>query len=174
MLEIEIKSYCEDHAGITGKIKSLGGKLLKKTIEKDIYFKHPVRDFKDTDEAFRIRIADNKNILTYKGPKIGNKTKTRFEKEVEFMDLDSMKEILDRLGFNAVDEINKTRTIFRIDDVEICLDNVEGLGSFIELEVMGMNQMLGEDKIFHIADKLGLTEFETKSYLELKSEKQQI
>ncbi len=173
MLEIEVKAYCNNHAEITEKIRSLGGLLLKKVSERDIYYKHPARNFADTDEAFRIRIEGNKNILTYKGPKVGNKTKTRFEKEVEFTELNSMKEILEKLGFDIADEIYKTRTVYRIDDVQICLDNVEGLGNFVELETMGLDRQPGEEKLFNIAAKLGLAEFEIKSYLELKLEKSQ-
>jgi adenylate cyclase class 2 len=174
MLEIEIKAYCDNHNEIAEKIKSLGGQLFKILNERDIYFKHPVRDFANTDEALRIRIENNNNILTYKGPKISKKTKSRFEKEVEFMDLDSMKEILDKLGFSIVEEISKIRTIYKIDDVEVCLDNVKDLGIFVELETKGFDQQEGEARLFEIAGELGLSEFETKSYLELKLEKRQL
>ncbi len=170
MLEIEIKAYCDNHDDVIAKIKSLGGKLEKKVNERDIYYKHPARDFVKTDEAFRIRVEDNKNILTYKGPKLGKVTKTRIEKETDFYDLNAMKDILNSLGFSVVDEVVKTRIIYKINDTEICLDKIDGLGSFVELEKKGMDQG-AEKELFKLAGELGLSRFETKSYLELKLER---
>jgi adenylate cyclase, class 2 len=170
MLEIEIKAYCDNHDDVITKIKSLGGEFVKKVSERDIYYKHPARDFVKTDEAFRIRVEDEKNILTYKGPKLSKVTKTRIEKETNFYDLNAMKDILNSLGFSVVDEVAKTRVIYKINDVEICLDNIDGLGSFVELEKKGVNQE-AEKELFKLAEKLGLSRFETRSYLELKLEK---
>jgi len=168
MLEIEIKAYCAGHDEIIRRIEKLGGTLQKRVSEKDVYYRHPARDFASTDEAFRIRVEDERNILTYKGPKIGTKSKTRIEKEVLFADLTAMKEILNMLGFAVVDEISKTRTIYKINDIEVCLDNVDGLGTFVELEKLGTDREEGEKVLFSVAFELGLSEFETRSYLELK------
>ncbi|MFH0975355.1 MAG: class IV adenylate cyclase [Spirochaetota bacterium] len=170
MLEIEIKAYCDSHNAVIAKIKSLGGTLVKTVKERDTYYKHPARNFAETDEAFRIRTEDGKNILTYKGPKLGTKTKTRVEKEAGFDDLAAMKEILGSLGFAVVDEVAKTRTIYRIGDTEVCLDSIDGLGAFVELEKLGTDMEV-EKELFDLAAKLGLSRFETKSYLELKLEK---
>jgi adenylate cyclase, class 2 len=171
MLEIEIKAYCDDHNDVVEKIKSLGGKLVKIVEDKDIYYKHPSRDFVETDEAFRIRIEDNITLLTYKGPKIGGRSKTRFERELVFNGLDAMKEILDKLGFTIAGEVNKVRTYYSVKDIEICLDSVDGLGDFVELEIKGDDRVESEKILFDTANILGLTRFERKSYLELALEK---
>lgn len=170
MFEIEIKAYCDDHEETIKRILSLGGNFQSELYEKDIYFKHPARDFAKTDEAFRIRIENNRNLLTYKGPKIGDKTKTRLEYEVEFNDLKSMTEIIKNLGFETSEEIIKNRIVYLFNNIEICVDSVEGLGNFIELEKKGEDIDQAERQLFEIAGKLGLTRFERKSYLELKLE----
>jgi len=132
-----------------------------------LYYKHPSRDFEKTDEAFRIREEDNKTLLTYKGPKIGGISKTRFEREVDFYGLDAMKEILDKLGFVIAGEVHKTRTYYLLGGIEICLDSVDSLGNFVELEIKGDDREAGEKILFDTAGKLGLSRFERKSYLEL-------
>jgi adenylate cyclase class 2 len=157
MLEIEIKAYCDNREEVIQKIIILGGRFKERLIEHDIYFNHPCRDFATTDEALRIRVADRRNILTYKGPKIGEKTKTRFEEEVDF-----------KLGFTAVDEVVKKREIYYVDDIEICVDEVDALGNFVELEKRGEKKEVVEEELFNLAKELGLYRFETRSYLELK------
>ncbi len=171
MLEIEIKAYCENHDDVIEKIKSVGGRLVKKADNLDIYYRHPSRDFTRTDEAFRIRAEDKRTLLTYKGPKLGVRSKTRFEREIVFEGLDAMKEILEKLGFAVAGEVRKTRAYYRLGEVEICLDSVDSLGNFVELEIKGDDREAGENTLFEIAGKLGLSRFERKSYLELLLEK---
>ncbi len=168
MLEIEIKAYCDSCKDVIDRIISLGGKIKEMRIESDIYFNHPSRDFEKTDEAFRIRVIDNRNILTYKGPKLDEKTKTRFEQEVDFEDFESMKTILLKLGFVLVDEVVKERTIYLLNDIEICVDRVDGVGDFVELEKMDTDKEKCEKELFELAERLGLDRFERRSYLELK------
>jgi adenylate cyclase class 2 len=168
MLEIEIKAYCDNREEVIQKIITVGGRFKERLVENDIYFNHPCRNFATTDEALRIRVAEGRNILTYKGPKIGEKTKTRFEEEVDFNHLESMKIVLLRLGFMVVDEVVKKREIYYVGDIEICVDEVDALGNFVELEKRGEKKEAVEEELFNMAKKIGLYRFETRSYLELK------
>lgn len=168
MLEIEIKAYCDNHKDVIEKIILMGGERIKSIREKDVYFNHPCRDFTATDEALRIRTRGSNNYITYKGPRMGGMSKTRYEEEVSVSDSDSMMNILTRLGFGRVDEISKERIIFRLQGIEICIDKVEGVGNFVELEKRDMDREKVEKELFSLAEKLGLSRFETKSYLELK------
>ncbi len=168
MLEIEIKAYCDNREEVIQKIITLGGRFKERLVEHDTYFNHPCRDFATTDEALRIRVTDRRKILTYKGPKIGEKTKTRFEEEVDFNHLESMKTVLLRLGFNEVDDVVKKREIYYVNDIEICVDEVVDLGNFVELEKRGEEKEATEKELFSLAKKLDLYRFETRSYLELK------
>ncbi len=169
MLEIEIKAYCDDLKDIAGKIISLGGRKIEDRVETDAYFNHPSRDFRDTDEALRIRMAGRDSVLTYKGPRIGAKSKTRFEEEVRIDSAESMKLILQKLGFVYVDEIVKKRALYVFEDIEICLDIVQGVGNFVELEKKDTERGPAEKRLFELAERLGLDRFERRSYLELKT-----
>lgn len=167
MIEIEIKAYCDSHEVLEQKIISLGGRFSSEGSERDLYFNHPSRDFGKTDEAFRIRDANGKCKITYKGPKIGEVGKSRYEKEVDISDPDAMSDVLNRLGFTESGTIIKKRKYYILDGVLVSLDNVEGIGLFAELEIMGEDVKKGEEKLLSLAKTLGLDRFERRSYLEL-------
>ncbi len=164
MLEIEIKAKVESLEAIEEDILKRGGHFRKEVIQEDIYFNHPTRDFETTDEALRLRKVEGKFYLTYKGPKIDNLTKTREELNIPVGDPDVTSEILKALGFTEVLMVKKKRRYFRLDKYDIMLDNVAGLGSFIEVEKSGAYHP--QDLIDFLKD-LGIEESETRSYLEL-------
>ena len=166
-LEIEVKAYCDDHELITNALHARGAVFVSSHEEEDLYFNHPSKDYAQTDEALRIRKVNGRSILTYKGPKIGSRAKSRVEKEVVVDDFAAMSEILELLDFVKGLVVKKKRDIFRISDVEICLENVEGLGHFVELEKKGSDRIEIEKELLELAEELGLKSFERKSYLEM-------
>ena len=54
-------------------------------------------------------------------------------------------------------------------NVEVCLDAVESVGRFVELEILAPSESLAPAKavILKMADELGLPAQERRSYLEL-------
>jgi adenylate cyclase class 2 len=167
MLEVEIKAYCDDPAALRDRVTELGGTLEGSLIEEDSYFNHPSRDFATTDEAFRIRRTPEGSVVTYKGPKIGERSKTRYENEVALDDADAFAEILLRLGFRPVRAVKKRRELYALEGAHVCLDSVEGLGYFAEIEILSEDREEAEQKLFTLAERLGLARFERRSYLEL-------
>lgn len=168
MLEIEIKCYCDDPGSIEESIKSIGGEYMETRIESDIYFNHPSRDFGKTDEALRLRTVNGRCRITYKGPKLSKTTKARVEHETSVEDFNSIRSILLNLGFVESGVVEKERKIFLLGETEISVDNVRGLGVFVEIEKIGVLKDEVERELFDIAAGLGLTRFERRSYLELK------
>jgi len=76
-IEIEVKAYAEDLAAIETRLQRLGAVFTGAVHQTDRYFNHPQRDFAQTDEALRIRIADDRAFMTYKGRKFDRLSKTR-------------------------------------------------------------------------------------------------
>ncbi|MBE6485453.1 MAG: class IV adenylate cyclase [Methanosphaera stadtmanae] len=175
MIEIEIKAKITNPKIAFEKIQEIGGVYSHTEIQRDIYFNGENKDFKKTDEALRIReIPDGDdfiNILTFKGPKLDSKTKTRKEIEVTINDKDNMTEILINLGYKPSAIVNKVRRIFKYDKYTITVDKLNELGYFIEIEYVTKNSEdieVIQDKIFEIFNQMDITEgFEKKSYLEL-------
>ncbi len=167
MLEIEIKARCADMVSLERKLIDMGAVSEGIRRERDLYYNHPSRDFAITDEAFRVRSAGEYCALTYKGPKLEGRSKTRFEAEVEIGDAGLMGEVLDRLGFHKVRAVEKERKMYRLGDITVCLDRVAGLGDFAEIEKIGEDRGPVEAELFALAEVLGLRDFERRSYLEL-------
>jgi adenylate cyclase class 2 len=120
------------------RLRSLGARLLEEKREEDTYYQHPCRDFAETDEALRLRLAAGRAELTYKGPKrIVGGAKTRLEETVAVGDPEAAHRILEALGFRPVAKVVKTRRYYRLGDVLVTLDRVEGLGCFLEAEYAG-------------------------------------
>lgn len=172
MIEVEVKAWLENETEIEERLYQIGAKYLKTINQIDVYFQHPFKDFKETDEALRIREEENKYILTYKGPKIEEKTKTREEIEVYFNDSVKLREILEKLGFYVIYEVKKSRKLLSLSEITCSIDNIENLGTFIELETSVESQIKVKKTIKLLLDKvkmLGISEnrLERRSYLEL-------
>jgi adenylate cyclase class 2 len=149
--------------------------------EVDAYFGHPARDFAKTDEALRIRRIGPDAWITYKGPKIDSTTKTRCEIELPLMTDDSTSErwadLLIALGFQPVAEVRKHRRKAIVHwqgrRVEISLDEVHGVGDYVELELIADEDDLEPARacIQSLAQELDLSGSERRSYLELLLER---
>lgn len=175
MIEVEMKAKIIDNITAFEKIKEIGGIYSHTEKQHDIYFNAPDKDYKETDEALRIREIPHDNdferILTYKGPKIDSKSKTRKEVEVNIDDTDKMTEILVNLGFKPSAIVNKVRRIFKYDEYTITIDKLDKLGYYMEIEYVACEDENIENirnNIIEVFEKLEITSgFERTSYLEL-------
>jgi adenylate cyclase class 2 len=173
MIEVEIKVRIKNKEEIAEKLKKLGFKFIKKKFQEDIYFNGIDRDFRKTDEALRIRDDNGTYYVTYKGPKIDRISKTREEIEVRIDDKEKMRQIFKKLGFREVRPIRKVREIYKKDDITASIDDVEGLGLFLELEknIYNINEKDEALKeLMEILKALNISRDNTirKSYLELR------
>ena len=175
-LEVEQKFRVDSHAAVADSLARLGAGVGEPGVEVDTYFAHPSRDFAATDEALRLRSRGAEHIVTYKGPKLDLQTKTRREIEASLADDASaakMREVLLALGFRPVADVRKTRRAaevrMREAAIEVTLDEVDGVGTFVELEIQADERDADQAKaaIAELAAELGLVDIERRSYLEL-------
>lgn len=181
--EVEVKVSIDDTGVIMRKLVDSGAKVLNSEVQIDIYFDHPSRTFMETDEAVRVRTRSplNKqdldtsfvqNELTYKGPKLDKETKTRVEYTVGIDDTDQLTLILESLGFTTIAKVTKRRTFFDLRGITISIDDVEGVGLFLELEsiVHQKDEMESAKRIiFELLEELGIDKTQSirDSYLEM-------
>jgi adenylate cyclase class 2 len=182
MLEVEVKYAVADFAPLEAALAARKVNVGPPRCDADHYFNAPGRDFAQTDEAVRVRSIDEKNYITYKGPKIDRETKTRLEIEVPLADGEEaaadFRRLLTHLRYRPVAVVRKTRRIaeFTRDgfDMQLTLDEVDGVGQYAELEVVAPEERAGAAKaaVLAVAAELGLTNSERRSYLQLLLEKQ--
>ncbi len=164
------------------RVLELGAEEHREIQQADRYFNHPVRDFAVTDEALRIRSVGDQNWLTWKGPKIDAKTKTRREIELPLGDgsttTEQLGEVLQILAFHPVAIVRKRRREFSLQrdgrKFEVVVDDVEGLGCFAEVEVVTDREGLeaAQQAVIQLGETLGLPGTERRSYLALLLEQQ--
>jgi adenylate cyclase class 2 len=176
-LEVEQKHRIKDLAALAARLSKCGVELGEPVQQSDQYFSHPSRDFAKTDEALRIRTVGDKSFVTYKGPKLDATTKTRRELELPLAASDAdgsqFAKLLAALRFTPVATVRKQRRKFHVThqgrDVEGALDEVVGVGSYIELELLAddANLKAAKHTIASLAAELELGPSERRSYLEL-------
>jgi adenylate cyclase class 2 len=177
MLEVEVKYRNADRAAVVATLLDWGATFAQDRADADLYFQAPDRDLKATDEAFRLRRIGPTNYLTYKGPKRDADTKTRTEIEVPLGDGDQAaadaERLLVALGYKPVITVRKKRRVYKFArdgfEMEACFDTVEGVGEFVELEILAEEAQYEAAKavLLAAAAELGLTEMERRSYLGL-------
>ena len=177
MLEIEQKYARADFALLQRRLAEWGAAFGDAHEEADHYFNAPDRDFARTDEAFRLRRVGAANYLTYKGPKQRADVKVRTELEIPLLPGDGaaaeMTRLLTHLGYRFVAVVKKHRRTASLKrdpfSFTVCLDEVEGLGRFAEVEVLAPEDRRAdaEKALAALAAELGLSEVERRSYLGL-------
>jgi adenylate cyclase, class 2 len=177
MLEIEMKFPVADFAAVEERLREWQAKTQPAIEEADHYFNAPDRDFARTDEAFRLRVVGAVNRVTYKGPKQAGPVKTRTE--IEFAlepgaeTAELFRQMAQHLGYRPSAVVKKRRTChdFARDGfaLEVCCDEVERLGRFIEVEIVTepAQQERAREVILQVAKELGLSGHEPRSYLEM-------
>ncbi|MHC1626930.1 MAG: class IV adenylate cyclase [Methanoculleaceae archaeon] len=169
MQEVEAKFRVRSLDSLRSRIDRLGGEFLSSGMEIDTYFHPPDRDFRVTDEALRLRRSDRGYELTYKGPrKPAGGVKAREEITLSLGDAGSCIAILTRTGFVPAAEVRKVRDTYRIGEATVTLDQVEGLGEYVEIEVISDDTETASKIIERLRMELGIGgESIHESYLEL-------
>lgn len=143
MKEIELKAQYDSskRPELEQYLKEQGFQEVRSFTQQDEYFNHPKRDFQKTDEALRIRREQRNDgtshcCITYKGANDSLIGQSRRELETRVEDEHKMRQILLALGFRSAAEVKKRRKEYKKEDLTVCLDELDGLGNCIELEVV--------------------------------------
>lgn len=166
MNEIEAKAKLKDKGAVMNRLKEMGLEIHATKYQKDtIYWPNDIKDpsFHLVGRSFiRIReqkIGDKKKVIFTLKQALEN-TLDSVEKEVEIKeeDIPTMLSIFELLGFYHFTTVEKERINANIGDIEVCIDEVTDLGSFIELEKFGED---GDAEAIHqelneMLEKLGI------------------
>ncbi|MCD0453352.1 class IV adenylate cyclase [Actinocorallia sp. API 0066] len=167
--EVERKYAAPDPDGLRDQLKSLGAELIGTSRQTDRYFNHPSRDFLADDvvsEWLRLRHddpgtgdpADVTHSFNFKQwLPLGDPNASHADEfETVIGDPDPITEALHRLGFADMVTVDKARERWQLADVEICVDAVEDLGSFVEFEYIGSGHLDdAHEKIADLIDAVG-------------------
>lgn len=147
--ELEVKFFLSGREEMERKLTSMGKVTAPRVLEVNLRFDTPDRALTSTGKVLRLR-RDTRSRVTYKGPGIlEGGASLRQELEFTVSDFDTARELFEALGFQVYTIYEKYRTTFRVDDMEVDLDELP-TGDFLEIE--------GTDPISiqRLAQQLGL------------------
>ena len=186
MLEVEIKAFIGSQCKTSVEKSAMQKGFVKGDAleETDLYFNGNDRNFMETDEALRLRICRNlttntsKTHITYKGPKLDDRSSTRKEYETAVEDFSVMESLLISLGYSKAFTVVKNRQIWTlihagdIPPITLCVDSVAGLGDYVEFETLADSEeemQPAADRLLDMLAAFGIPRenLTRKSYLEL-------
>ena len=156
MIEVEVKLQIKNREQLIGRLLGLSFEEAEGLYEEDIYFDDREGSIRKNGQALRVRLVENVNtggsdtVITFKGEKLDQVSMSREEIELGVLDFETAIHLLESLGyFPVAPRVMKRRQEyvhrFREDafksemsfsKITACVDQVEGLGDFLELEIL--------------------------------------
>ncbi len=140
MKEIEVKARISNISVIKSTFEQMGCIFSDPIIQRDKIFLR--NNFSKSDCALRIRKENDRILFTMKIAQ--SNELDNIEKELEISDAKEMEDIIKLIGYKEFVRVNKTRIKCKYNKYEICLDDVECLGAFIEVEKILEEPLPGE------------------------------
>ena len=156
--EIEVKAKVRNLDDLVSKLKEIGCVLNEPVVQDDcIYNKKGIDLLSHNHGTSVLRIREQKGRIVFTLKKDRSNELDCIEKEIEVNDKNTLEEIIELLDYEKTVEVHKKRQKGKYGDYEICLDEVDGLGFFIEVEKMSDED--GEkvqNELFDFLKKLGI------------------
>jgi adenylate cyclase, class 2 len=172
MREIEIKIKVGDLDKIQEKLKGRGCVFSDPISQRDVIYSKggstsEWQSAKEGDIILRIRRMNDIAEFNLKQQRSSEMDNIEYETEIE--DPEVMHNILLILGWHPEVEVKKIRRKGKLGEYEICLDDVEKLGSYIEVEKLtsdDANHKEVREELFGVIESLDLSrsDEETRGY----------
>lgn len=143
--------------------------------EEDMFFISVHNSSLGADNTLKLRRSNGEVKLIFKSRKGGRELKRSLELEVRIReeDVGNLLQILKHLGLRESLIVRKKRRSFYFNGCTVNVDDVEGLGSFLEIEVLSCENEAGDvfNRMLEVLSALGLSgkKLICKSYAELIS-----
>ena len=135
MREVEVKYHVEDVEALHLALKSAGIALSPPVLQDDQAYAPDDWSYGDSKlgvSFVRLRAIEGQHTFTLKRPAENALSCDEHETAVE--DPDQMHHAILAMGFRPTVRITKTRRTAILPDMSLCVDEVEGIGTFLELE----------------------------------------
>ena len=135
--EIELKYRVDDLEALLVALKSRGIELSEPVFQDDQAYAPAGWQFGDSKlgvSFLRLRTVQGRHYFTLKQP-AGN-AQDCLEYETQVTDRQAMHHAALHMGYRPTVRIAKTRRTATLEDCSLCIDEVEGVGGFLELERM--------------------------------------
>ncbi len=157
-MEIEARIRVDDFTEIIDKILRMGAVLQKERAQNDVYYgEMGLYNKIGHSFMFRVRKEAEEAFFTYKGAKL--KIDGVWEEyETEIADPGAVINMFEAAGFEKIIEVQKFRKEYKLENYSICLDAIDGLGNFMEIEQI--RDDASREGVRGLIGKIGLDEKE--------------
>ena len=135
MREIEVKYRVDDVEALLVALKSRGIELSEPVFQDDQAYAPAGWRFGDSKlgvSFLRLRTVAGRHYFALKQP--ADNAQACLEYETQVADRDAMHGAVLRMGYRPTVRIAKTRRTATLEACSLCVDDVEGIGGFLELE----------------------------------------
>ena len=146
-MEVEVKIPVCSLEDTIKRLEQDGFCLAGTCREEDVYYNSAHYDLREHDKALRIRRVTDLDTgktraeFNCKGPKLDQVSVSRMELEMHLETPEILERILEELTFLPVPcAVRKTRFTYTRGRVTVAVDRVEGLGNYLELEIIGQGE----------------------------------
>lgn len=161
-IEIEVKFPLLNPDTVRSFLDENADKKSEQVRQKDVYYTPIHRHFLKYQYPFewlRLRTSDNGLFITYKHfhPENSHITDYCDEFETKVESIETMEKIFAAIDIKEVATIDKSRSTWVFEEVEIVIDEVKELGVFMELECKGhfSDAKAGKAHLYAVLEKLG-------------------
>jgi adenylate cyclase class 2 len=143
--EVEVKYHVQDTEALLVALKERGIELNAPVSQDDQAYAPEGWSYGDSKlgvSFVRLRTVDGQHTFTLKRP--AENALSCDEYETAVTDRDQMHHAILAMGFRPTVRIAKLRRTAELSDLSLCVDEVAGLGTFLELERMVSDDRPGE------------------------------
>jgi adenylate cyclase class 2 len=159
-MEVEVRAKVKNFLTLRRKLKAMGAKFGSVLNQKDWLF-YPkgaikTKSQKSGDYLLRVRSENGQHFLTYKG--LTERKGVWVEYEFGIDNPQEARKLIEAMGFGLALILEKKRIPGKLGKIVFCLDQIKGLGNFIEMEIITGKKKSKEaqQKIRQIFSQLGI------------------
>jgi predicted adenylyl cyclase CyaB len=145
---LDLKIRHDDLESVRERLKSLGARLQAKIHQIDTYYQ-----CRDGKLKLRENLGVGSELIYYERERIKGVRKAKII-SFKVEDVKACRQILAKIT-KPVKFIEKVREIYHFDNIKIHLDEVKGLGRFVEFECENVNEEIRK-RFLNLISKLGL------------------
>jgi len=156
-MEIEVKLKVQDSKDIKQRLENKGVKFSEPAKQVDYYFKQKGKEMEPQCKgSFLIRTRDSggRHFLTYK--ELTGFTGEWIEYETGVESIEEMNKILRAIGYTNLLTMTKIRHSGKYEGLTICLDDINELGEYVEIEAIDDDPAAAKERIMQFINSLNL------------------
>lgn len=155
MREIELKFKVDNFDSILKKVSDISDVCR----QSDTIYVQNLKDTESKESSIWLRVRKVNDTVEMNLKKQSQKKMESEEIEFEVSNYELANQFLMALGYKKWVQVDKKRQYAKFEDINVCMDEVERLGCFVELEILvkEKNEIDYEKKLMNTAVSLGIS-----------------